>query len=178
MMMKVAVVAVPAAVLAGGGVAVGIMLGLVLALLALRMTRKSEKPPATLEEPASPKDGTTVAPVAGVIVVAPVADGDRPSPAVTRLIDVRDHVFGNAAPSAELNAWLYARLGNALGDLGVATLEAAGAVDWTFQEVVGTRATTDKALDQTVAATVRPGYRFGETVLRPQQVIAYVAGPG
>jgi GrpE protein len=95
-------------------------------------------------------------------------------PVAQRLIEIRDHlVAGTLSP--ELATVIYARLGRALEDVGVRTLDATGPVDWALQEPVGTEPTAEHALDQTVASSVRPGYRFGDAVVRPQQVIVYVA---
>lgn len=95
-------------------------------------------------------------------------------PAARRLIEIRDHLVGGSL-SPELATVIYTRLGSALDDLGVRTVEGTGPVDWEQQEAVGTQPTADRALDQTVASSVRPGYRFGDAVVRPQEVIVYVA---
>ena len=105
-------------------------------------------------------------------------DGDAgPLPAVaTRLIDVRDRLLaaGTGEGAAQSVAWAYQRLGSALADVGVESLDAGGAVDWSVHEAVGTRPAPEEALDQTVASTVRPGYRYRAALLRPQQIILYV----
>lgn len=108
-----------------------------------------------------------------------VAASSSAPPAVFALIEIRDHLFvegGGGPPSAAVIKALYARLGAALYEFGVETIEGRGHVDWSTQEAVGTVATPDPALDQTVAATVRPGYACGGVLLRPQQVVVYAGG--
>jgi hypothetical protein len=107
---------------------------------------------------------------------APRTSGEVP-PVARRIIEIRDSLYG-ASPTPELIALAYARLGTALEDLDVLTLEGAGPIDWDLQEPVGTKPAPDGSLDQTVASTVRPGYRYGGAIVRPQEVILYVARSG
>lgn len=61
-----------------------------------------------------------------------------------------------------------------LEGMGVEILEDAGAFDSRYHTVVDTRpAPTPDQVDQ-IAETFRPGYRFRDETLRPQEVILYV----
>jgi len=163
----------------GGGVAVGLAAGMALALLATRGRAHAHAESIVSAAP-DPPIRDTLTPEPPVVAVA-VPAGDRPPAAAARLIDIRDYVVPDDDPAAPADApdkrWLYERLGTALAELGIETLDATGAPDWKLQEAVGTRPTSDAARANTIAATVRPGYRYGATVLRPQQVIVYVAQP-
>ena len=62
-----------------------------------------------------------------------------------------------------------------LAGLGVEILEAGGSFDSRYQTVVETRpAETEEQADQ-IAETFRPGYRFRDEILRPQEVILFAA---
>lgn len=61
-----------------------------------------------------------------------------------------------------------------LKDAGVEILDAKGVFDSRYQTVVDTRlAQTPEQID-TIAETFRPGYRFGDELLRPQEVILFI----
>ncbi len=61
-----------------------------------------------------------------------------------------------------------------LTNLGVEILDAAGAFDNRYQTVVETRPADNAELAGQIAETFRPGYRFQDEVLRPQEVILFV----
>lgn len=62
-----------------------------------------------------------------------------------------------------------------LTNWGVEILEAGGAFDNHFQTVVETRPAENTEQDGQIAETFRPGYRFRDEVLRPQEVILFTA---
>lgn len=61
-----------------------------------------------------------------------------------------------------------------LTNLGVEILDAAGAFDNRYQTVVETRPAENAELAGQIAETFRPGYRFQDEILRPQEVILFV----
>jgi len=61
-----------------------------------------------------------------------------------------------------------------LTNLGVEILDAAGAFDNRYQTVVETCPTENAELAGQIAETFRPGYRFQDEILRPQEVILFV----
>ncbi len=107
---------------------------------------------------------------------------DRRSALVRELVAVTDEL-GRLAGSdggshaARLVA-VHGRVARLLPILDVLAIEDAGGVDFTRHEVVGERPTTDAALFDRIAASIRPGYLWRHEVLRPQQVIAYVPAEG
>jgi molecular chaperone GrpE (heat shock protein) len=64
-------------------------------------------------------------------------------------------------------------LGKVLEKEGVTPFEDVGSFDCERQQVVDTRPTDDPEQDNLVCATVRPGYRFREQLVRPQEVVVY-----
>lgn len=62
-----------------------------------------------------------------------------------------------------------------LTNWGVEILEAGGAFDNHFQTAVETRPAENAEQDGQIAETFRPGYRFRDEVLRPQEVILFTA---
>ncbi len=60
-----------------------------------------------------------------------------------------------------------------LTNLGVEILDAAGAFDNRYQTVVETRPAENAELAGQIAETFRPGYRFRDEILRPQEVILF-----
>ncbi len=63
-----------------------------------------------------------------------------------------------------------------LQNVGVELLEEAGSFDSRLHTVVETCPAEDAARADQVAETVRPGYRYCGEVIRPQEVVLYVAG--
>lgn len=109
---------------------------------------------------------------------APVRS-DEPGPVAARLITLRDSVLatsaaGDEAVSPALLTGLYRELGKILALESIESIEDSGQVDDNLHLIVGTTLTGDPARHDTIAETVRPGYRFGERLIRPQEVIAYV----
>lgn len=62
-----------------------------------------------------------------------------------------------------------------LQGIGVEILESEGVFDCCEQCAVGTEYTQNEDLVDCIAKTVRPGYRDGGRILRPQEVIVYSA---
>ena len=95
------------------------------------------------------------------------------SPVPALLIEFRDRISANSGhlPSAE---WIDRQLLKALRGMGVSTIEDDGAVDPRWHEVLEAQPTSDPEIDRHIAATVRPGYRTQNELIRPQQVIAWV----
>jgi molecular chaperone GrpE (heat shock protein) len=52
-------------------------------------------------------------------------------------------------------------------------LDQKGTYDSSIQIVTDVKPTKDKELQDTVAETFRPGYRYGDVLIRPQEVILY-----
>lgn len=68
---------------------------------------------------------------------------------------------------------IYRQLTKVLAKEGVTPLLATGLCDYERQMVVGTQVTDDPTKVDHVYSTVRPGYLFGEQLIRPQEVIVY-----
>jgi len=64
--------------------------------------------------------------------------------------------------------------GRCLTNMGVEILEEAGAFDERYQTVVDTCPAASEELAGQISETLRPGYRFQDEVLRPQEVILFV----
>lgn len=65
------------------------------------------------------------------------------------------------------------RVGTLLALCGIATIRDEGELDFLRHEIVADRPAPEPGLVDHIAATLRPGYRSQDTLLRPQQVIAY-----
>lgn len=102
---------------------------------------------------------------------------------VNRIIMLRDNLQmkkdwlnstepGNLAAAKFIDGQLDETAG-LLKDLGVEILQDTGAFDSRCHTAVSTKPTDDLNLDGQIAETFRPGYRFQETTLRPQEVIVY-----
>ncbi|MBC6466590.1 hypothetical protein [Actinomadura alba] len=98
-----------------------------------------------------------------------------PPPIVHTLIDISDRVAGlRDTVEPAVTRWLLDRITEALAGTGVIGIRDKGPVDVTRHAVLAVRATDDPDLIDRIAETVRPGYRWNDRILRPQQVIAYV----
>jgi hypothetical protein len=114
----------------------------------------------------------------------PPADGGVavPPPVVGELISLADGVVdltGTSAPPGPEHAtailsWIEARTQSLLTACGVARIEDRGLLDLRRHEVVAGRAAPDDGLIDHIADIVRPGYEWCGTLVRSQQVIAYV----
>ncbi len=78
----------------------------------------------------------------------------------------------NIPPVRSLNQAL-TRSRRLLTEMEVERLEGSGPVNEDSQEILDVVAADSPAMDYQVASTVRPGYRFADRLIRPQQVIAY-----
>jgi hypothetical protein len=98
-----------------------------------------------------------------------------PPPIVHTLIDISDRVAGlRDTVEPAVTSWLLDRITEALAEAGVTGIRDKGPVDVNRHAVLGVRATADPDLVDRIVETVRPGYRWNDRILRPQQVIAYV----
>ncbi|WYL96945.1 MAG: nucleotide exchange factor GrpE [Gloeotrichia echinulata IR180] len=93
------------------------------------------------------------------------------------LIELRDWVLlaktGNNTPSPAMLDVLYQQLGKVLEKEGVTSLEENDKFDYERQQIVSTKVTDDPQKNDIVAETVRPGYIFNGSIIRPQEVIIY-----
>ena len=64
-------------------------------------------------------------------------------------------------------------IGRILSRAGVVPVQETGPFNPLRQQVIDTRPSEDPSLEDTVSSTVRPGYVFGDSLLRPQEVILY-----
>lgn len=113
-----------------------------------------------------------------------VASATDQPPAVAReLIVVADRIADLTAEAATADVerpaavlrWMDDRVRALLALCEVAPILDGGTVDFLRHEVVADRPTSRTALVDHIAGTVRPGYRWRNELLRPQQVVAYVA---
>jgi molecular chaperone GrpE (heat shock protein) len=97
---------------------------------------------------------------------------------VKHLIELRDRLIlfkiGQQGDILLLIDSIYAELGKILSDNGVEIMEAGGKFDVSSQLAVEAVKTDDKEIIDTIARTVRAGYRFGGKAIRPQEVALYV----
>jgi molecular chaperone GrpE (heat shock protein) len=113
---------------------------------------------------------------------AGAAGGGAPPPVARELIGVADRLVdltGAGAPQdgEQVGAalrWMRSRTEALLSACDVVRIEDGGPVDFQRHEVLGNRAAPNDDLLDHIADTVRPGYAWHGSVLRPQQVIAYV----
>jgi hypothetical protein len=109
-------------------------------------------------------------------------DAAGPPAIVRELVNVADRLVdltGVGAPSDPEQAsavlrWLEVRTQVMLAACGVVRVEDSGSLDLHRHQVVVSRAAPDKDLVDQIADTVRPGYAWHGSLLRPQQVIAYI----
>jgi hypothetical protein len=113
------------------------------------------------------------------------AEGEPPAVVreLVRLADRLPDLTGENAPrdpeqAAVITRWLEERARALLTACDVVPVEDSGPLDLGRHEVVGTRAAPAGDLVHHIADTVRPGYTWQGRLLRPQQVVAYVAATG
>jgi len=82
-----------------------------------------------------------------------------------------------AGPGPRTIGSLQRRVDRLLADCGVRILRDDGPVVASRHEVVGTRAAGADDTEGWIAATIRRGYLHDDQLIRPQLVVAYVAGP-
>lgn len=112
----------------------------------------------------------------------PAATTAGPPPVARELIGVADRLVdltgaGTPRDGEQVLAalrWMQSRTDALLSACDVERIEDSGPVDFQRHEVLGSRAAPEEDLLDHIADTVRPGYAWHGSVLRPQQVIAYV----
>ncbi|WP_462203564.1 hypothetical protein [Frankia sp. CcWB3] len=144
-----------------------------------------------LDQTASARSGAA-APVAAapVGVVSRPGDGDgfaepgaqEPHPVALRVIDVLDRLdvlvgqVGSAPLDPAALAWVRQSLADLLPVCEVHPVRDEGPADPRRHEVLNRRPAPDTAgrdLTGHIAATIRPGYRWRDDLLRPQQVTVF-----
>lgn len=108
---------------------------------------------------------------------------DSPPAMAGELIAMADRVADLGGPNlptdaeqvAALLRWLRGRTDALLAMCEVAPIVDDGALDFMRHEVVADRPAPRADLVDHIADTVRPGYRWRNDLLRPQQVVAYIA---
>jgi len=107
---------------------------------------------------------------------------DGPPSVVRELVSMADKLVeltGVGAPSDPRQAsaalrWLERRTQALLAVCDVMRIEDSGPLDLQRHEVIASRAAPGEDLVDHIADTVRPGYAWHGSLLRPQQVIAYI----
>jgi molecular chaperone GrpE (heat shock protein) len=105
-----------------------------------------------------------------------------PPPVIRELVSVADMLVGLIGggvwsdPDGAETAlrWFEERTAALLAMCDVTRIEDSGQLDLRRHEVVASRTTPSEELADQIADTVRPGYAWHGSLLRPQQVIAYV----
>lgn len=107
----------------------------------------------------------------------PATQPDVPASAAP-LIALLDRLAGLTAepdpPEEPVLDWVRRSVLAALAASGVVPVEDSGPVDPARHSVVATRDAPSGLRCDAIAETVRPGYLWGEALLRPQEVVAYV----
>jgi molecular chaperone GrpE (heat shock protein) len=96
-----------------------------------------------------------------------------PPQAAVELIELSDRLE-SLAPGDLDQAWIRERLRAILALHEIAPIADMGLVDFTRHEVVADRPADRATQVDHIADTVRPGYLWRGTILRPQQVVAWV----
>jgi hypothetical protein len=105
-----------------------------------------------------------------------------PPPVVQELVNMADQLVdltGGGAPSDPQQAsaalrWLGLRTQTLLAVCDVVRIEDSGPLDLQRHQVVACRAAPGDDLVDQIADTIRPGYAWHGSLLRPQQVIVYI----
>lgn len=108
--------------------------------------------------------------------------GGGPAAAVREVIRLADGLLdltGNGASPEQQQAsivlrWVEARTKSLLTACEVVRIEETGSFDPSRHQAVASRAAPSPELSHQIANTVRPGYAWHGTLLRPQQVVVYV----
>lgn len=127
-----------------------------------------------------PGDAAAPSPARGA-PIPPRTESAVPSPVAERLIKLRDALLvskrSGTARAGDLLDGLYTEIGAMLELEGIQTLDANGRFDPEYQCAVDTLQTVAHEEDDTVYATVRPGYRLDDTLVRPQDVVVRAYHP-
>ncbi|MCX4671957.1 hypothetical protein OG453_35665 [Streptomyces sp. NBC_01381] len=113
-------------------------------------------------------DGKTQRPASPPPVPASAA------PLITLLDRLADLTTAPDPPDGPVLDWVRRSVLDALAASGVVPVEDCGPVDPARHRVVATRDDPTQLRCDAIAETVRPGYLWGEALLRPQEVVAYV----
>lgn len=120
------------------------------------------------------KETVSILPSTPEIILEPTL-----SKTAKELIDLRDWILlaktGSNLPGSEIFNVLYQRLGKILEQEGVNTLEEQDKFNYECQQIVSTKPTNDPDKNDMIAETIRPGYTFNNSIIRPQEVIIYTA---
>lgn len=104
---------------------------------------------------------------------------EKPSAAAQELIKLRDWVLlangqeGEEKDNHQVLDAIYKQLGKILEKDGISSLEETGSFNYERHQVVSTQATDDPEKDDLICDTIRPGYLFHNSLIRPQEVIVY-----
>ncbi len=88
------------------------------------------------------------------------------------LIEIADRLASQ--PDQPIIRWVASRAAQMMKQCEIYPIIDDGPVDPTRHEVVEVRAAADPRVADHIAETARPGYRWRDQILRPQQIIAYV----
>lgn len=140
---------------------------------------------ALADRPVPPVPASPLPPLAPPATPEPSWEAEPPAIVreLIRLADRLPDLTGGNTPAdpeqaAGLARWLEGRAQSLLTACDVTRIEETGALDLSRHEVVGTRTAPADQMVQHIADTVRPGYSWHGRLLRPQQVVAYVAHQG
>ena len=103
----------------------------------------------------------------------------KPSVTAQELMKLRDWILlatseeGDKKNSPKVLQVLYKKLGKILEKEGITSLEETGVCNYERHQVVSTQETDDPNQDELIYETVRPGYLFQGSLIRPQEVIVY-----
>ena len=104
---------------------------------------------------------------------------EKPSATAQELIRLRDWVLlaksgdGGETASPQVLDAIYKQLGKILEKEGITSLEETGSFNYERQQVVANKIIDDPEKDNLIYDTVRPGYLFHDSLIRPQEVIVY-----
>lgn len=104
---------------------------------------------------------------------------ENPSVTAQELMRLRDWVLlaksgeGEESTSPKVLDAIYKQLGKILEKEGITSLEETGSFNYERQQVISTQVTDDPQKDDLICDTIRPGYLFHDSLIRPQEVIVY-----
>jgi hypothetical protein len=133
--------------------------------------RSTVEPPVEIEAPTIATEQTiptfTTSPA---IILEPTL-----SKTARELIDLRDWILLAKAgpPRPEVLEILYQRLGRILEQENVTILEDHDKFNYEHHQIISTIPTKDPDKNDMIAETIRPGYAFHNSIIRPQEVIIY-----
>jgi len=103
----------------------------------------------------------------------------KPSVTAQELMRLRDWILlatseeGKKKDKSKVLQVLYTKLGKILEKEGITSLEETGVCNYERHQVVSTQKTDNPNQDELIHETVRPGYLFHGSLIRPQEVIVY-----